>query len=54
LDEVVAVAAAEAPKSSEAIQFALFEEIRALRRAVEDQRGVMEVSLGPESCPNLF
>ena len=44
LDKVVLVTASEAPKTSQAIQFALFEEIRALRRAVEEQTEGIAVS----------
>src|ERR1700712_1182164 len=46
LDEVVVVASAEAPKSSAAMQFALLEETRALRRSVEEHKEVSNVSRG--------
>lgn len=52
LDEVVTVAAAEAPKTEEEISLALLEETRALRATVGQLVGHSEVCIRSESSPN--
>ena len=48
------VAAAEAPKTQGAIQFAILKEIRALRVTVEAQKGDVKVSPCTDKGPNRF